>query len=345
MKVKFLSNTIPWFGKYSGYEIIENYFPKGFKTSTVYIGKPSIFTRIGGKLLQKLLKPDAIATNTLFKTWLFFNSRTNFDLYHILYSENYVAYFPSLRSQHIEKLVITVHLPRQQWSEERILKLKNIKYIILLYKEEMDVFKKELPHSKIYYIPLGVDTDYFKPASNSERNLRSFMFLGHYLRNFRMLVQVIKQAVKQDSELIFNLVVPEWIVEKELSEVATYKQVKLHHGISDEALNDLYQSCTAMLMPMNDSGANTAIVQGISCGCPIITTDVGGIRSYGGGDIYPVVANNDVDGMVELILNYSNSKELIFKQSKQCRLFALENLSWNTVVKQHMEVYRDIVTN
>ena len=55
---------------------------------------------------------------------------------------------------------------------------------------------------------------------------------------------------------------------------------------------------------MSDSGANNAIVESLACGLPVITTDVGGIRDYGGGTIYPVVANEDDDGMIGLVEQY-----------------------------------------
>ena len=44
---------------------------------------------------------------------------------------------------------------------------------------------------------------------------------------------------------------------------------------------------------MNESGANTAVVESLACGLPIVTTDVGGIRNYGGNDLFPIVNNND----------------------------------------------------
>ena len=59
-----------------------------------------------------------------------------------------------------------------------------------------------------------------------------------------------------------------------------------------------------MLLPMNDSGANTAVVEALASGLPIATTDVGGIRDYGGGSIFPVVPNNHDDEMIALVEQY-----------------------------------------
>ena len=342
MKVKFLSNTIPWFGKYSGYEIIENYFPDQITKETTYISKAHLHYKILGKILKFYYNPEPIAASLFYKTWYYFNLGSPYVVRHILYGENFINYFPFVLSSQLNKLVVTLHLPLSQWTDDKLVKLQEIKNVILLYEKEIPHFERFLPNAKISYIPLGVDTSYFKPAEYGSRLSKSFLFLGHYLRNFNMLCKVIKQALAKDSDIVFDLVIPDWIVEKELSEIVSYEQVRLHHGISDDQLNKLYKSCTAMLMPMNDSGANTAIVQGISCGCPIITTDVGGIRNYGGGSIYPLVSNNDVEEMVEMVLNYANNSKLVKEVSINCRDFALTKLSWPIVVKQHLDLYESL---
>jgi glycosyltransferase involved in cell wall biosynthesis len=76
-----------------------------------------------------------------------------------------------------------------------------------------------------------------------------------------------------------------------------------------------------MLLPMNDSGANTAVVEALSCGLPIATTDVGGIRDYGGEDLFPIVANNDDASMVALVSQYLNDAEFHCTISERCRFF------------------------
>jgi glycosyltransferase involved in cell wall biosynthesis len=94
---------------------------------------------------------------------------------------------------------------------------------------------------------------------------------------------------------------------------------------------------------MNDSGANTAVIEALSCGLPIVTTDVGGIRDYGGGDVFPIVDNNDDDAMVGLIEDYLSRPSLRQEASARCRSFAETKLAWPLIVQKHLDLYRKIM--
>jgi glycosyltransferase involved in cell wall biosynthesis len=112
--------------------------------------------------------------------------------------------------------------------------------------------------------------------------------------------------------------------------------------LNDEELRDLYQQSYLMFLPMNDSGANTAVVEALASGLPIMTTDVGGIRDYGGDSIFPTVANNDDDAMINLLEQYLTKPDWRDKVGQRCRQFAEENMAWPVVVQKHLNAYREL---
>ncbi len=106
-----------------------------------------------------------------------------------------------------------------------------------------------------------------------------------------MLSRLIQQLSAKHPELEFHLLVPEAFREQPgLDELQGHPAIVWHGNLTDDELRNLICSCYLTLVPMNDSGANTAIVESLACGTPVVTTDVGGIRDYGGGTIFPVVA-------------------------------------------------------
>jgi glycosyltransferase involved in cell wall biosynthesis len=90
---------------------------------------------------------------------------------------------------------------------------------------------------------------------------------------------------------------------------------------------------------MNDSGANTAVVEALACGTPIVTTDVGGIRDYGGETLFPVVPNDDDDAMISLVNRYLKDPAWRTSTGQICRKFAETRLAWPLVAQQHLKIY------
>lgn len=97
-----------------------------------------------------------------------------------------------------------------------------------------------------------------------------------------------------------------------------------------------------MLLPMEDSGANTAVVEALACGLPIVTTDVGGIRSYGGGSIFPVAKNNDDSGFLDLVAAYLTDDKFRATVSRESRQFAKAQLDWPVAAKEYIAAYRSL---
>jgi glycosyltransferase involved in cell wall biosynthesis len=82
-------------------------------------------------------------------------------------------------------------------------------------------------------------------------------------------------------------------------------------------------------MPLRDSGANNAILESLACGLPIITNDVGGIRDYGGGTIYPLAESDDASFTELAITLLKDAQRLAAIETAQ-RQFAL-GLGWDSV--------------
>ena len=125
-----------------------------------------------------------------------------------------------------------------------------------------------------------------------------------------------------------------------LAKIWNHPRVKWHSGrIGDDALRELYQRAYLLLLPLEHAGTCNALIEALACGLPVVTTDVGGVRDYGGGNVYPVTPNNDDDAMVHLIERYLASQELRDKTAFECRRFAEETLSLPRSLEAHLSAY------
>ncbi|MFV5693074.1 glycosyltransferase family 4 protein [Flavobacterium sp. LT1R49] len=344
MKLNILSNKIGWFGKFSGYECLTEYFPKGVSLQ-ITSSKKHFFSKAFGKLIQKYRKWNGISTSEIFAEFSFINKMSYRSMSHILYLESHLHILYLIQKKK-KKLVATIHLPISQWSEERLQKLTYLDNAILLYEEETDEFGKYISPEKIHIIKHGIDIDFFKPGDPTLVKKNKVLFVGHFLRDFEMFMKVYYLLLDSDfgKKLEFHFIIP--VAFRKIAALATIvnsKTVFFHGGLSDEELLEFYQTSYLMLMPMIDSGANTAIVQAIATGLPIITTDIGGIRSYGGGEVFEVIKRDDFEAMTALFTKYYNDSDFRNSVALKQRNFALEQLDWNVVAKQHLTVYKTIL--
>lgn len=187
MKLNILSNKISWFGKYSGYECLTNYFPSNIEAELIF-PKDKFFQKLIGKLVQKIKRWNNIRPSEIFAEIEFFNKLFKASASHILYLESHIHCLEI--QHHSTNLIGTIHLPFNQWKLENLKKLALLANAIVLYEEEIPLFSKFIGPQRIHYIKHGVDIDFFKPASKEIVEKNKVLFIGHYLRNFKMFYEV-----------------------------------------------------------------------------------------------------------------------------------------------------------
>lgn len=343
IKLKFLSNKIAWFGKYSGYECLPGYLPGHIQYEIIRARKNKI-EKVLGKIFQIKYGWYNVRPEEIFSELRFYKKIDEKSISHILYLENHIHLF----NKHLKssKLMGTIHLPLREWKTENLRLLSRLENAIILYKEDFEGFSEYMDANKLHVIKHGVDTDFFRPAGIKKQFKNKILFVGFYLRNLEMFYKVYLQIYKNISPAIeYHFIIPEVFRNHEFLQKLKYKQnIFFHQNLSDEELLAHYQTSYLLLMPMNNSGANTAIIQALSTGLPILTTDVGGIRSYGGFDIFPLVKQNDVSGMVELFSKYYQSEKFHNDISLKQREFAIKFLKWETIVNEHINLYSKIIS-
>lgn len=342
MKVNILSDKILWFGKYSGYECLTDYFSSDVSLSLT-IPYYAFINKFFGKFMKLYLKWRHVSHPQAFAEVSFLCKVKQKDISHILYIENHLHVLGQLNKSK-GKMIGTIHLPFKQWTEERLQLLSGLGNVIILYEEEINEFAKYIPRNKINVIKHGVDINFFKPGKRQNIQKNKILFVGHFLRNFEMFLEVYKILEKRvGNELEYHFIIPTpHRHPSTLKEIVSLPNTFFHEGLSDEELLECYQNSYVLMMPMEDSGANTAIVQAIATGLPIITTDVGGIKSYGGNNIFPIVPNNASEEMANLFLKYYKDSDYRNSISAAQRQFAVEQLDWNLISKKHLNIYKKI---
>ena len=137
------------------------------------------------------------------------------------------------------------------------------------------------------------------------------------------------------------LVHPDYTLPPEIARELPPERFELVHAYSDEQLRALYAESWAFCMPYDNVTASNAIVESMASGAPIITTQVGGMASYG-AEVLTMVENNDDTAMVEALSSCLASESRRAGQSGRGRLYAVEHFAWNRVLDQHEQFYASL---
>ena len=345
--VQLLTKQTGWYGAHSGYyEQLPVYLAGICERVSVVRQRRNICTRCIGKAYS-WSKNFPQRDQSLTFSELRFRRRLEKSPHaigHILnFEEHYLFFHPKERL--LRNTIATIHIPPTGWSPLVQQCFSRLPAAIVLYTRDIPYFESQIGKGRVKFIHHGVDTEFFRPANEelSCQRRRRLVYVGQYLRNVAMLGRVVPRLLKMHPELGIDFVIPKHAMATEgFRGLKDLKGITWHSAISDAELLRLYQNAYLMLMPMNDSGANNSVVEALACGLPIVTTDVGGIRDYGGGALFPVVANDDDQAMLTLIERYLNEPDWGDSVARGLRTFASLELSWDVVAKKHLLAYQEL---
>ncbi|MFQ3181099.1 MAG: glycosyltransferase involved in cell wall biosynthesis [Polaribacter sp.] len=237
------------------------------------------------------------------------------------------------------KFIATFHKPPTILGELVINKkyLKKLDGAIVVGINQLDFIKKELGIKKGLYIPHGVDTTFFKPNYKLRpQNTKIILFVGQHLRDFDIFNNTIELLLNENKEhYIVNV-----ILRKEYQhKIIKNSKVNIYSGVSDIDLRKHYQAAHVLFIPFKEVTACNSILEGLACGCPIVTTKVGGNSEY---------LKNTMNILVPQFSDFNIYKEAIkiliaqdndFKISKSSRMKS-NDYEWREIAREVNSFYK-----
>jgi len=258
-------------------------------------------------------------------------------IYHFLYGETTYHYAGKLNHRNGNHVVATFHLPPDGIKEAIHIDwhIKQLSAVVCVGNNQREYFEPIVGSGRIFFAPLGVATDYFVPPQFAEsRDPDLCLIVGENYRDYPTLRGVIELVAYLRPQTRFVILTPP----KNVRLLGEHPSLTYISGISEDELLKLYQSASVLLMPLLDATANNAILEGMSCGLPVIVTDVGAVRDYVDPACGMLTKPKQARAMAEAVIDVMNNNAERAKMSRKCREQALK-FSWEESVGKLKSVY------
>jgi glycosyltransferase involved in cell wall biosynthesis len=236
----------------------------------------------------------------------------------------------------LDKLILR-RLSRRIW--------ESAKWVVPNSKGLLDGALKTSTHANFKVIENGVDTDFFKPDPEMKIHDGSLRIISvgrlNPIKGFDLLIEAVKGL--EDIKLVLVGDGPE---KENLERLAIELQVDLEltGRLSQEEIIERLQIADIYVLSSYSEGMSNALMEGMACGLPVLSTRVGGAEELledNGLIVEPGALSELRDGV--LYFKSINKKDLLGMSRRSVEI--ANNKSWITISQLYKEIYEKSTTS
>lgn len=198
---------------------------------------------------------------------------------------------------------------------------------------------KKFDKEKIHIIPLGVDTNAFKPIGKEKKNFK-VIFVGQISirKGVHHLLKSFESMPKECELLLIGSVMND--IKNIIKKYEKNESIRIIKYFPD--LNYLYNTCSVSVLPSIEDGFGLVVPEAMATGMPVIVSSNVGAKDLvkSGKDGFIVPAGNPEKLKNKILYLYENQKE-IRRMGNNARKKA-EKYTWEEYGKKLIETYKQI---
>ena len=211
--------------------------------------------------------------------------------------------------------------------------------------------------SKITVLRNGVDLARFRPLAGKREEMRRKLGIPQnatvvltvrrlvYKNGIDTLIEGANIAVKKSPNIFFLVVgkgPDQSSVQIKTKQLGIENNFKLTGFVTDEDLPFYYNAADFFVLPSKSGeGLPLVALEAMSCGLPVIATNVGGISEILNQRFGKLVAPNKPEAMAESILEFSAADW--GSRKSELRAMMEEKYSWDKNVETLIEIYEELI--
>lgn len=218
--------------------------------------------------------------------------------------------------------------PRRPWVHRALIRFaaRRAAVNVFVSKLEHQAVASRFALANTSYSPHVVDTDYYRPGDYPRQGFGVTVVQMDRGNARRKALFELIQALPAILSVApgFSLVVvgvcgsdfPAVRAEVERLEVGN--AVTFAGRVSRDRKRELLQSCALYLQPSHFEGFGLAILEAMSCGAPVLTSDAGAVREVGGDAVhYARPMPEDIAAQTLMLLQDANVRDFLGRSSRE----------------------------
>lgn len=357
INIRLIRTQRPHWGKYSGINQFLKYVNQDKYPVDVYVASDNdedlpIKNRILRKWLRYFVQRKGMQFYKLSDLAAEIRAlrrccRNKVDVIHYMdgeHSAQYLSWLCKLPRSMRPKIVATYHQPPELIGSLTCKKvISRLDHVTVVSPEQIPYFRELLSPDKITAILHGIDTGFFRPGGKPRTDGKfRCITVGHWLRDFKA-VRAVAEKLAAYKDIEFHVVSsnktgPKLTGLEGLANVILYRDT-----IDDARLLELYQQADLLFLPLLQSTANNALLEGIACGLPVVSTALPSVKAYLPGDEAILIKDNDPEQFADAILQVFHNPEVCRNMARASRRRA-EALDWRNIAPQYEAVYSRVTS-
>lgn len=269
------------------------------------------------------------------------------------YLANIVA---SKKLSKIYPIIFTNHTGQYLYLEKFFLGRVLQKYLIKHYKYIIGPSNELTPkRPNAIYISNGVDVNFFNGKKIKKEIEKTIFICPRRWAPTKGIIYLADAILKLDdntrSKSLFLFAGSEsndylWYKDQVLKKLNKLPEntFKLLGNLDQEELKKNYLSSDVVLIPSLMEATSLAAMEAMSCGLPVLSTNVGGMPEIiTNGKTGWLVEKENSTQLASLIKNIINNEFNILKLGENAKKFVHENKSWEKIAKETNKIYNKFI--
>ena len=220
--------------------------------------------------------------------------------------------------------------------------------IVLVHPFQKKLFLDNgVPEEKLHAIMNGVDTHRFKPRDREKNSdIMDFIYVGRlsYDKGVHILIEAFREYHKENRQTRLTLL-GNGMLKSMIRDSDDNGSIRWFGDIEHDLVPKFLQEADAFVVPMSIGPltSSMSVLEAMSCGLPMITTNVAGADRILHPDEGILVPPNRVHSVVDAMRLLTENPQMRRSMGNACRRKIVQEHSWDRQIELTEKVYATVL--